>query len=230
MTKRNAIKNAIQTMTQDQARAKLREAFRIGAPEGKYAGRDAAQWRQDSAKQATASYESFERCDTDGFLSQWAHNLNSSLDSRKVDLARRNGKSVFAVVCDKTTGEVVAHKVISGTYGDSYVVRDEHQARLGRKFLPVGANSRVHKQWGLEERMAWADAFAYMGGSGTGLSGTAFVAVRMDRDAQIEPTEYTREALQALVRVAFPAANVQDYDGFCTLLAHVEAGFALEAA
>lgn len=212
MTKR-ATKNTktASVMSQDEARAKLRELFRLDTPEGKYHNQTAAELMADAARSYQAAEDSFQRSDTDGFLSQWASNLTGSCTARKAEAARHNGKAVFGVVIDIATGVVVASRTYEGQYGTSWIVEKEHQARLGRAFLPMGGNSRVHKALGVEERMAWADAYVHITGSGTGLSGTAFVATRMDKDATIETTPYNRQAIFDLIKAAFPESDVECY-------------------
>jgi hypothetical protein len=138
--------------------------------------------------------ESFQRCDTDGFLSQWAHGITADLNREKVKLLKTGGYHQFPVLCD-ADGNVVASKVYR--FADTFrpdqwnapKVRrwrlpDDLAAKAGRKWIPVAGYkaSRVQKQLGFHEELRWFPAIAKIttgGRKSTGLSGcaNAFVAV-----------------------------------------------------
>jgi hypothetical protein len=147
---------------------------------------------EDSRRRAE---ESFQRCDTDGFLSQWALNIGADLDREKANLLRDGGHAQFPVLCDEA-GNVLAHKVYK--FADRFapdqwnaptvkkwrLPDDEIAKRGGRKWIPVAGirASRVQKALGLHEEHRWFPAIAKIttgGRKSTGLGGcaNAFVAV-----------------------------------------------------
>jgi hypothetical protein len=135
--------------------------------------------------------DSFQRCDTDGFLSQWASSMTSDLNRRKAEILRNGGCSQFPLLVEKATGRVVATRVHTfqnrfAEWKNDHVWRIEDPAdvaRLGRRWVPRSylRESRVQKALGLEERTFWMPAYAKVttgGRKATGLSGcaNAFVA------------------------------------------------------
>jgi len=60
--------------------------------------------------------ESFERCDTDGFLSQWADGLNARKYRLQADIDANGGMWDFPALFDLSGKEVPA-KLIRGKYG-----------------------------------------------------------------------------------------------------------------
>jgi hypothetical protein len=81
-----------------EARAALRAAFRLDDTAGVCEGKTAAEWHAAAGRHAEAQAESFERCDTDGFVSQWCHGLNRGVDRAKADIAAKGGQALFAVL------------------------------------------------------------------------------------------------------------------------------------
>lgn len=133
--------------------------------------------------------ESFQRCDTDGFLSQWADGINANLDEAKAELLRAGGAAPMLVLIDEKAGRKVDAKRISvQSYGRPWEkemvwrLSDAEERRLGRRFIPVTyadrlKKSRVQKQLGLREVYEWRPAKAIIGGGGRGLSGCASARV-----------------------------------------------------
>jgi hypothetical protein len=160
-----------------------------------------------SADALRAREESFERCDTDGFLSQWADGLASRLESENARILRDGGYAEFPLLVDSKTGEVVGRyrHTFTNCYGGrprqqySWRVEDEYLARCGRKWIPacMGGKSRIQKQLGLEERTFWMPAYARIVGTGHGLSGQAWVAVLRKDDRQHPYSEANDEAVDA---------------------------------
>ena len=127
--------------------------------------------------------ESFQRCDTDGFLSQWALSIGAERDALDAKILRNGGHATFPVLCDKD-GNVIADKVHQFknkyNYGTDYKWRlsAEDEKKYGRRWIPRGCRSRIQKKLELHEETRWMPAKAAILGSGTGLSGASscFVA------------------------------------------------------
>jgi hypothetical protein len=143
--------------------------------------------------------ESFERSDTDGFLSQWAGGLTASKWRLKAGIIQNGGYAEFTVLVD-SGGTVVSDRTFTNQYGTSWIVMDEHQGRVGRKFIPHDGShietnergytfyedgeegykpsrSRVQKRLGLRQERRQAQAWVCVTGSGKGLSGAASCGV-----------------------------------------------------
>lgn len=122
--------------------------------------------------------DSFARCDTDGFLSQWASGLCGSLERERARLARAGGQDTFLGLFKREGGARVAAKLIDGKWGKCWAFCDEAGKFTG-KFLSHSKGTPRSKMFreGYETRKELASAVAEITGQGTGLSGTAWVAV-----------------------------------------------------
>lgn len=130
--------------------------------------------------------ESWQRSDTDGFLTQyfqavWAEEAKSNARLLK----EHGGYARFPVLVCVETGEVVATKVYA--FEDTFrpdhwnapmVYRwklpDELAEKAGRKWLPTGAKSKVQKNLGYREESRWFPAKYKIVGKGKGLSGSVW--------------------------------------------------------
>lgn len=127
--------------------------------------------------------ESWERSDTDGFLTQWACGITDQKIEMEIRVLQNGGHHLFDVVLDAEGNVVADRKQYFPKFNAPWVtepkwrVRDEYVERLGRKWLPVGAKSRVQKQMGLTEKSFWFPASVKVAGSGTGLSGRVWIEV-----------------------------------------------------
>lgn len=133
--------------------------------------------RKLAAEKRARSRESFERCDTDGFLSQWASDISAQELEAKADILERGGVAWFPGLYD---GERrVAAKIIHGRYGKVWMLREDEQQRYGRKFIPVlkRMRPRVQRELGLTEVAELAPADAKIdvpqGRNNRGLAGCA---------------------------------------------------------
>lgn len=144
--------------------------------------------------------DSFQRCDTDGFLSQWAAGISARLYETKAQILRTGGYSQFRVLCN-ADGEVIADRIyifINQFAGYGTVTRwrlpDDLAAKYGRRWVPTAGysgKSRVQKQLGLHEEQRWFPAYAKIttppGAASTGLAGcaNAYVGIfRADTDQE----------------------------------------------
>jgi hypothetical protein len=78
-------------------------------------------YRAEAAASRKEAFESFERSDTDGFLSQWASGVTASLADRKAELAEANWQAPFAALFD-LAGNRVDAKLIDGKFGKCWAI------------------------------------------------------------------------------------------------------------
>lgn len=77
--------------------------------------------RQQAKEAYQRSIDSFDRCDTDGFLSQWASDCSGRLLEAEADLAENNYLWGFTTLGDKD-GKLVPNKKIATKFGYAYAV------------------------------------------------------------------------------------------------------------
>lgn len=137
---------------------------------------DVKQLEQQAGAYLQNANESFERCDTDGFVSQWAAGINSDVCRAKARIASKGGLDVFTGLYSGNTR--VRAKIVDGRFGAVWLI-DECDQRLtgGRTFIPAGARSKVQLALGLSERAELAPANVCTAGSGRGLAGATSVRV-----------------------------------------------------
>lgn len=135
-------------------------------------------FRASAAEKDRRAAESFNRCDTDGFLTQWASGIGAELDRTKADLTEDGETSVFNGLYEGDRR--VKAKIIFSQYGAAWLLHEDEAdliERRGKKFLPTGDNSRILRDLGLRQAGERAPAWATISGSGTGLSGAATARV-----------------------------------------------------
>ena len=142
--------------------------------------RDSAQAQHDSAR------ESRERCDTGGFLSQWASGLNARLDECKAKIVDNGGVAEFIGLYEgdrrvRAKLVSVANNYTGGT-DEKWVVDESDPICNTRKWIPSGERSRIQKKLGLSERSEEASAWACIGGNGNGLAGATSCYVKVFRN------------------------------------------------
>lgn len=140
----------------------------------------AAEYRANAASREEKAEESFQRSDTDGFLSQWALGLSAQLDRAKADLVDAGMKASFLGLYDGDR-RVKAKKITQPMYNAPWLKQtvwylDKEEAdKYGRRYIPTGERSRIQKKLGLTERYEMDSAWAKITGEGRGLSGNAWV-------------------------------------------------------
>lgn len=146
---------------------------------------EADRLREQAAQHERDRQDSWERSDTDGFLSQWASGLNAQLDRRKADILDADGMSTFRGLFDRETGQRVRARIIEvadrysfveGATKPLWLVLDSNDEAV--YWLPAyKGDSKRSKLWklGFEERDEEAPAAAKIAGRGRGLSGSAWV-------------------------------------------------------
>lgn len=144
--------------------------------------------RAEADRQDQAAEESFQRCDTDGFLSQWALGLGAQRDRLQADILEDGGVAEFPALFD-LQGNRVRAKLITVpdkfNYGRPKRVWAfcDLQDKLTGKFInPFPKRASTMEKKGYREGTETAPAKADIVGYGRGLSGHAWVAtVRTDK-------------------------------------------------
>lgn len=148
---------------------------------------EAAKLREAAERANRKSEESFQRSDTDGFLSQWALDIGARRDRRQAEILESGGVARFDVLV-AADGTVVSDCL--RTFQNQFSFRDERKWQVredclhltgGRRWIPYGRTSRVQKQLGLSQSDRFFPARAVISGSGTGLSGCASAQVTVER-------------------------------------------------
>jgi hypothetical protein len=135
----------------------------------------AEQLRQEAVACRQEARDSFERCDTDGFLSQWASGMTAQLADQKAEIAEAGGVAWFARWVLTRDGQEVDARVVETRYGTKWRIDATDE------WVTYGS-ARAAKRRGyvLTEVVEQAAAFAFMAGEGTGLSGRVWVAIGRD--------------------------------------------------
>ena len=147
----------------------------------KIEGKTAAEWREEAEMAHRAKEESFERCDTDGFLSQWAHGLHSQLAHAKAKLADNGGMATKPALFN-LKGERVRAKLITTkppwapwTTQLTWALVGDNGRYIG--FVNDGLREKNIKAKGFYYGYEECPCEAKIEGRGHGLSGSAWVAV-----------------------------------------------------
>tara|TARA_R110000803_G_scaffold197408_1_gene260931 strand:+ start:29 stop:550 length:522 start_codon:yes stop_codon:yes gene_type:complete len=112
--------------------------------------------------------ESFQRCDTDGFLTQAIDGQSANIDRANADICKKFGKSYFIGLYhnDKRVKakEIVVKCQYSFSYKTLWLLHDDERAKFNnRKFLPCNhkyGKSKILNQFGLKELDEIDDAWA----------------------------------------------------------------------
>lgn len=142
----------------------------------------AADLRAQAAEAECRAMESFERSDTDGFLSQWASGMTSRRLRLQADIAENGGRAQFPALFD-LEGNLVAAKLITTQYGPSWgiLASDDPFSQIIKwvNAFPVRKSTMIRK--GYTEGIVLAPAKAVVTGSGHGLSGAMSAYVATER-------------------------------------------------
>lgn len=128
--------------------------------------------RNEAAKMDEMAEESFQRCDTDGFLSQWALGLGAQERRLQAGIEEAGGLSEFAALFD-LDGNRVPAKLIDGRFGTCWAMCDDDGQFTGQFIKAFPARESTMERKGFREGREMAPARAKIIGSGTGLSGAA---------------------------------------------------------
>lgn len=131
--------------------------------------------------------ESFDRCDTDGFLTQWSHGILAGEARLQARIDANGGVLGFPALFD-LNGNLVAAKLISGNYGLVWGVleSDDPRSRVvqwvnrSNASTAVARNRNLAKK-GFTEGRVLAPCRATLAGGGTGLAGAMNVTAIAQR-------------------------------------------------
>ena len=136
-----------------------------------------ADWNNEAKKYINLSNEaidkkeeSFQRCDTDGFLTQQVLADTSRLERARAELCEKKGKHNFLGLYDgnrrlKAKMILVEDKFItwSKVKNPVWLLEDSEAEKYGRRFMPFNdgrGRSRILNSFGLKELEVVADAWA----------------------------------------------------------------------
>lgn len=122
--------------------------------------------------------ESFERSDTDGFLSQWASDLTAREHEAWASLLEDDGMIVTQALFD-LDGNVASTHSAYGQYGRYWVLNDSAAERYGKRFFSPSNAQNPEREWknnrakGFTLGLISVEGYVDIAANGTGLSGAA---------------------------------------------------------
>lgn len=135
---------------------------------------EAAHLRAEANAADERAAESFARCDTDGFVSQWAAGITAQEKRLAAQVVENGGTWAFPGLFDAETGERAQAKIIPTRYGECWAIVDDAGTFTGEF---VGRGPRALKKAGYVERdeQAPAKAVTWAPPGARGLSGATSV-------------------------------------------------------
>jgi hypothetical protein len=145
----------------------------------------ASDYRDEAAQHRTNAEDSFQRCDTDGFLSQWASGINAQVADRQADIADSDGMWKFErVTLHRTDGSPVTDAKLCHTrYGLKWRSDDDNVWLAYKPARESTLGKKGYKEVTVTE-VAPAKAVTWAPAGARGLSGATSVQVitiRTDR-------------------------------------------------
>lgn len=163
--------------------------------------------REEAREHDRRAAESWQRSDTDGFVSQWASGLSAQEARFQADIVEAGGVWEFPALLDAATGERVKAKIVrvpgfhGGTVSKWIVLDDADNALEWVPAFKSGPRSKLAKLGLVEGREKAPAKAALGGGSGRGLSGAASVHVIAKRTDDGYPEgARTLDAIRASVQ------------------------------
>lgn len=136
----------------------------------------AAALRAKASQHRADAAESFDRCDTDGFVSQWASDMNAIKADRNADIAAAGGVWTFErVVLEREDGTPVDARAVDTRYGMKWRV-DADDAWLPYRPARVSTLAKRGFRERTETAVAPARAIHYSPPGARGLSGATSVS------------------------------------------------------
>jgi hypothetical protein len=117
--------------------------------------------RERATAHEQEAIDSFERSDTDGFLSQWASGINASVDRLQATITENGGLSDFAALF--RDGELVPAVQIETRYGWRWAIFETAEAAnsYGGNIIEwVGLSERALANKGYTMGKVWRPAYA----------------------------------------------------------------------
>ena len=150
--------------------------------------------RERAAQREREAQESFDRCDTDGFLSQWASGLNAQRDRLAAEIADNGGFFPFPALFRGET--LVAAKLMQTRFGTKWAVLESDDPR-SRVTAWMGLTDKAVARHGYTVGTVMARGEAFIDSIGYGFSGRSWASVRrMDggfsRDVRVVCTDRRR--------------------------------------
>ena len=144
----------------------------------------AADLRAQAAAHDIEAHASFERCDTDGALSQWASGINARQLRLEAEIVENGGVWEFPALFD-LDGNWVPARDIDGRYGPCWMILDESGDATG-EFAPFRpARKSTLEKRGYREGIVTRPAKADTGSSGSITS--VYVYARPTTPAHVAP-------------------------------------------
>jgi len=126
----------------------------------------AADLRAQAAAHEAEAHASFERCDTDGALSQWASGINAQKARLQATIEDFGGLAEFNALFD-LDGNWVPARTITGRYGKCWMILDEQGEATGQ-FAPFApARKSTLEKRGFREGTVLRPARADIGSHGS---------------------------------------------------------------
>lgn len=135
----------------------------------------AAELEASAGRHDQEAADSFERCDTDGFVTQWAHGITGRQERLQADIERQDGLWEFPALFSED-GERVAAKLIPTRYGMAWAICDEAGQFTG-EFVSNKEKAAAKKGYVLGTEMAPARAETWAPPGARGLAGATQVQV-----------------------------------------------------
>lgn len=111
--------------------------------------------RSEASQAFKNAEDSFQRSDTDGFLSQWASSEIGRLKNAQAEILENGGVWAIPTLMEGermvTAVRVLNYNKFSYSNKWEWFLEDEEAEKFGRRWIPVGQRSRIQKQLGLHE-------------------------------------------------------------------------------
>ena len=121
------------------------------------------------------SAESFDRCDTDGYLSQWAADMSARRYGVMAKVAENGGKTEEAALFF-ADGTIASHDMREGKFGAYFFLTDEAAKRYGSRFVNLSNAKKAetrrknYAKKGFTYGRVKGDAVVMSGGNGYNIS------------------------------------------------------------
>lgn len=159
-----------------------------------------AQLRAEAAQHDQDAHDSFERCDTDGFLSQWASGLTAQQKRLAADLVEAGGvtRILGPVTLD---GEPVRWRMVNTKFGYKWLVLDDHDDAVAW-LNPFAVNTATLRKKGYNLGEYEVPAKADIVGTEATNCRAAIVPIRWTTDVADDGVKLVRVADESITKSA----------------------------